>query len=72
MVIPWNPVIAGICCAAILTAMVAVSRLVGVEAPLTYWTAAVGGMFWGGVAAIILTRIPQMDRCASCSARQIW
>jgi hypothetical protein len=50
---PWNPVIVGVSCAAGVTAIVAACKTIGVEAPLTYGTAVVGGMFWGGLIAIL-------------------
>ena len=54
----WNPVVVGACCAAIFSAMVAVYQMIGMEAPLTYGTAVVGGMFSGGIAAIITNLFP--------------
>ena len=50
---PWNPVIVGVSCAAGITAIVAACKIIGIEAPLAYGTAAVGGMFVGGLAAIV-------------------
>ena len=55
---PWNPIVVGVSCAAGITAIVAACKIIGVEPPITYWTAAVGGMFWGGLAAIILNQFP--------------
>jgi hypothetical protein len=55
---PKNPVIVGAWCAAGFTTIVAACKLIGVEAPLTYGTAAVGGMFWGGLAAIVTNLFP--------------
>ena len=55
---PWNPVIIGTCCAAIFSVMVAVYEMIGIEAPLTYGSAAVGGMFVGGIAAFVSNVFP--------------
>jgi hypothetical protein len=55
---PGNPIIVGTCCAAIFSVMVAVYEMIGIEAPLTYGTAAVGGMLVGGVAAIVSNHLP--------------
>ena len=55
---PRNPVIVGAFCAALFSALVAVYEVIGIAAPLTYGTAAVGGMFVGGVAAILANLLP--------------
>jgi hypothetical protein len=55
---PWNPVVVGFCGAAMFSAIVAIDRMFGLKAPLTFETAAIGGMLVGGLAAIITNLLP--------------
>ena len=42
----------------VVSAAVAIFKIAGIETPFTYWSAAVGGMFGGGLVAIIHNQFP--------------